>query len=82
MDKKTMDPRDTFYKKSILLTELANKGILEIAYEGNIGLHELMKFYGVASPEQIETLENYLRNKQTDAAIEYMEKIVGTKLVR
>ena len=52
----------------------------EIAWEGNVGIHELMQFYAVATDEQKEELSHYLETKQIDKAVELLYQVTGTKL--
>lgn len=74
------DPRDIFYRKSTKLHELAQRGILEIAYEGNIGFHELVQFYTKATDIQIDQLEYYLKTNQIPLAVDTIEIVTGTHL--
>ena len=74
------DVRDTFYRKAIKLQELAQNGILEMAYEGNIGFSELMQFYLRATPSQKNQLEYYLKTNQIPFAVDLIEKITGIRL--
>jgi len=75
------DPRETFYRKASHLQELAARGILEIAYEGNIGFHELVQFYTKANEFQIEQLEYYLKTNQIPQVLHLIEIVTGTHLV-
>lgn len=75
------DPRNTFYKKANKLAELAKRGILEIAYEGNIGFHELVQFYMKANDQQIKQLEFLLQTNQISKVIDLIELVTGTRLV-
>ena len=75
------DPRDTFYRKANKLAELAKNGILEIAYEGNVGFHELVQFYMQANDQQIKELELLLQTNQISKVIDLIELVTGTRLV-
>ena len=75
------DPRDIFYRKSAKLQELAARGLLEIAYDGNIGFHELVQFYSMANEFQTNQLEGYLKTNQIDKVINLIELVTGTRLV-
>jgi len=75
------DPRETFYRKANQLAELAKKGILEIAYNGNIGFHELVQFYMRANSQQIKKLEFLLQTNQIPEVIDLIELVTGTRLV-
>ena len=75
------DPRDTFYRKANKLSELAKNGILEIAYEGNIGFHELIQFYMKADDQQIKQLEFLLQTNQIPKVIDLIELVTGTRLM-
>ena len=74
------DPRETFYKQMGVLERIVESGIYEVAYEGNIGLHELMQFYFKASEDQKEQLESLLKSNQTDQAWSLIQQVTGTKL--
>jgi hypothetical protein len=75
------DPRNIFYRKANQLAELAKRGILEIAYKGNIGLHELVQFYMKANDQQIKKLEFLLQTNQIPQVIDLIELVTGTRLV-
>lgn len=60
------------YKKLLFLNELA--------YQNNIGFHELTKFYKVASKHVIGQFENYLKKDQISKAIELLELTLKTVL--
>ena len=75
------DPRDTFYRKANKLAELAKNGILETAYKGNIGFHELVQFYMQANDNQIKQLEFLLQTNQIPKVIDLIEIVTGTRLV-
>jgi hypothetical protein len=70
-----------FQYKMLLLEKLDQKGILEIAYEGNIGLHELVNFYMKANEDQVERLEYFLKTSQIPLAVDLIELVTGTRLV-
>lgn len=73
---------EVFYKQSILLEELDRTGVLEIAYDGNIGIHELIKFYGQATPKQIKQLEFFLKTNQIPKVLNLLARVTGTRLVK
>lgn len=75
------DPRETFYRGAAKLQELDRRGILEIAYEGNIGFHELVQFYSKASDAQVAQLEYYLKTNQIPQVMDLIEIVTGTRLV-
>jgi hypothetical protein len=75
------DPRETFYRRAAKLQELDRKGILEIAYEGNIGFHELVQFYSKATDAQVSQLEYYLKTNQISQVVDLLEMVTGTRLV-
>jgi len=58
----------------------ATEFIREVAYRGNIGIHELFLFHDHATPAEKKKLEQYFRQKNMKAAIELIEKVVGYKL--
>lgn len=76
------DPRNTFYFSAIRLQELSENGLLEIAYAGNVGFHELVQFYSKANDAQIDQLEYYLKTNQIDQVVSLIELVTGTRLVQ
>ena len=56
------------------------KLLYELAYVGNVGIHELMMFYQSASPEQVELLEALLKDEKISKAIRLIEDVTGVKL--
>lgn len=76
------DPRNTFYFAALRLQELSERGLLEIAYEGNIGFQELVQFYSKANDAQIEQLEYYLKTNQIPQVVDIIEIVTGTRLVQ
>lgn len=56
------------------------KLLSELAYEGNVGIHELMVFYKDATSKQVELLEALLKRNKISKAIRLIEKVTGMKL--
>lgn len=56
------------------------KLIYELAYTGNLGIHELMTFYQKASPKQIELLEDLLRKEKISKAVKLLYLVTGIEL--
>ncbi len=56
------------------------KLLYELAYVGNVGIHELMMFYQSASPEQVELLEDLMKREKISRAISLIEDVTGVKL--
>lgn len=54
--------------------------LLEIAYEGNVGLHEMVKFFQMANPEEIKQFESLMAVDDLPNAWELVQKVVGYKL--
>lgn len=54
--------------------------IEELSYKGNLGIHELMMFYDVATSFQIKSLEKLLASKKSKQALAFIEKILGYQL--
>lgn len=75
------DYRDIFYKRSSIISELAQNGILEIAYKGNIGFQELVQFYMSATEEQINQLELLLKTNQIRKVVELIQIVTGVRLI-
>jgi hypothetical protein len=74
-----MKSSDIFYKK-IMETVKRTNLILEMSYEGNVGLHEMMQFFRVASPEDVKRFESYMANQDLSNAWELVQKVVGVRL--
>lgn len=60
-------------------TKLINY-LLEISYEGNIGLHEMVKFFQVATPEQVKKFEDLMAVNDLPNAWELLQQVVGVRL--
>ena len=58
------------------------KLIHELAYEGNIGIQELMTFYQRADGEQKDQLEQFLANGDMREALALIELVTGVHLQR
>lgn len=63
----------TSFKQYIHLTELA--------YQGNIGIMELIKFNKLATPQQKEDLKKMIGAKQTSDAWKLVQSVTGVKLI-
>mgnify|MGYP001618315141 CR=1 FL=1 len=61
-----IDPRHRIYRRILKFNEAANK-LQEISYQGNIGLHELAKFYQIASKRQVDVFEKLLAMDTPDS---------------
>tara|TARA_Y100000310_G_C20426093_1_gene689137 strand:+ start:380 stop:808 length:429 start_codon:yes stop_codon:yes gene_type:complete len=53
----------------------------ELAYEGNVGIEELMMFYKIADDDQKDQLEEFLVDENIEEALALIELVTGTKLV-
>ncbi len=60
-------------------TKLVNY-LLEISYEGNIGLHEMVKFFQVATPEEVKRFEDLMSVNDLPNAWELLQQVVGVRL--
>ena len=58
------------------------KLIYELAYEGNIGIQELMTLYQRADEEQKDQLEQFLANGDMGEALALIELVTGVQLQR
>jgi hypothetical protein len=58
------------------------KLIYELAYEGNIGIQELMMFYQHADEDQKDQLEQFLANGDMGEALALIELVTGVHLQR
>lgn len=54
--------------------------VQEAAYDGNIGMMELAKFYMKATPAEKTQLQDHIKNKRFKEAWKMVEKITGVKL--
>ncbi len=54
--------------------------VLEAAYEGNIGIMELVKFHQTANDEQKKKLKDHIANKRTKEAWKLVQHVTGVKL--
>lgn len=62
-----------------------DRGMIEMAeaaYDGNIGIIEMMKFYKIASADQVAKLKELIASGKKSAAWDLIEKVTGVKLVR
>lgn len=54
--------------------------IEEMNYEGAVGIHELMTFYGKATPEEEQQLEHCMRNRNVDCVKSLVAKVTGMEM--
>lgn len=54
--------------------------ITEVAYDGNLGFHEMFQFYSKANDSQIDKLEDLIRKKKFKDAWKFVQQITGMKL--
>jgi hypothetical protein len=52
----------------------------EVAYDGNMGFHEMYLFYGEASDSQVDKLEKLILDKKFREAWKLVQNVVGVKL--
>jgi len=52
----------------------------ELAYKGNIGFMELVKFYRKASPKEIKEMEGIIGKGDWEAFKSLIEQVLGVKL--
>lgn len=55
--------------------------INELAYQGNLGVMELVKFHKTATPEQKKQMKDHLSNQRHTEALDLLHKVTGVKLV-
>lgn len=55
--------------------------LTELAYQGNIGIMELIKFNKLATPQQKEDLKKMIGAKQTSDAWNLIQSVTGVKLI-
>lgn len=74
-----MELTEKYYKQMMDKTKLVNY-LLEISYEGNIGLHEMVKFFQVATPEEVRRFEDLMSVNDLPNAWELLQQVVGVRL--
>ena len=74
-----MELTEKYHKQIMNGTKLINY-LLEISYEGNIGLHEMVKFFQVATPEQVKKFEDLMAVNDLPNAWELLQQVVGVRL--
>jgi hypothetical protein len=74
-----MDITDKYYKQIMNYTKKLNF-LLEIAYQGNVGLHEMAKFFQVATPDEVKQFEDLMERNDIPNAWELVQKVVGVRL--
>ena len=57
-----------------------NNDISEVAYDGNLGFHEMFQFYNKANDSQIDKLEDLIKRKKFKEAWRLVQLITGMKL--
>ena len=54
----------------------------ELAYKGNIGVMEMVKFHQMATPEEKKELKRLIDSNDKDAVWDLVTKVTGVKLHR
>jgi len=70
---------DKFHKQIMDKIKWVNY-LLEISYEGNVGLHEMVKFYQVATPDEVMMFEEFMKSNDLPNAWELLQRVVGVRL--
>jgi hypothetical protein len=52
----------------------------ELAYKGNIGIMELVKFHKIATPDQSRKMKELIATGKHDEAWQHLQKVTGVKL--
>lgn len=55
--------------------------LTELAYQGNIGIMELIKFNQMATPQQKIDLKKMIGEKMTSDAWKLIQSVTGVKLI-
>jgi len=63
------------FREKILCPDLT-----EAAYPGNIGFEEMVKFYKLASEEELETMEKVIDKNDWEKFKELIKKVIETEL--
>jgi hypothetical protein len=58
-----------------------DENINELDYEGAVGFHELMTFYGKASDEQRQQMDDCLANKNVECVKDLVHQVTGMTMV-
>lgn len=54
--------------------------LLEISYQGNVGLHEMAQFFQIATPDEVKQFELFMERNDIPHAWELVQKVVGVRL--
>jgi hypothetical protein len=73
-------PTENLYKNIYMFNKACGM-LQEIAYKGNVGLHELSKFYQSATLEQIRYFEDLLKKGKIKDAWKFVQNILKVKLI-
>jgi predicted kinase len=79
--KRRHDPNPERKGEPINVSSYGKGKISEAAYEGNIGMMEVMKFHQKATPEQKKKFKEHLANKNHKEAWKMIQHVSGTKLI-
>jgi hypothetical protein len=79
--KRKHDPNPERKGEPINVSSFGKGKISEAAYEGNIGMMEVMKFHQKATPDQKKKFKEHLANKNHKEAWKMIQHVSGTKLV-
>jgi len=74
-----MELTEKYYKQIMDKTKIVNY-LLEISYEGNVGLHEMVQFFQVANPEEVKRFEDLMAANDLPNAWELIQQVVGVRL--
>ncbi len=79
--KRRHDPNPERKGEPINVSNYGKGKISEAAYEGNIGMMEVMKFHQKATDEQKKKFKEHLANKNHKEAWKMIQHVSGTKLI-
>jgi predicted kinase len=79
--KRKHDPNPERKGEPINVSNYGKGKISEAAYEGNIGMMEVMKFHQKATPDQKKKFKEHLANKNHKEAWKMIQHVSGTKLI-
>jgi hypothetical protein len=79
--KRRHDPNPERQGKPINVSSFGKGKISEAAYEGNIGMMEVMKFHQKATDEQKKQFKKHMADKNHKEAWKLVQHVSGTKLV-
>ena len=70
---------DTFHHQILNKVKNLNR-LFEIAYQGNVGIHEMCKFFQMATPDEVKRFEVFMELGDEKSAWDLLQQVVGVRL--